>query len=77
MIKQLEDLSYEEGLRLFRLEKKRFKRDPTSVYKYLMGAGSRGAEDRLFAVLLSERTRCNGHKMLRQQSLFRKSFFLL
>jgi len=65
MIKGFEYISYEvrlSDLHLFSLEKRRFRGDLISIYKYLRCRRQKG-EARLFSVVGGNRTRENGHKM--------------
>jgi len=61
----LEHLHYEERLSdlgEFSLQKRRLRGDISSVYKHLK-CGSHVDGSRLFSVVPSNRTRCNGHKV--------------
>ncbi|KGL88065.1 hypothetical protein N301_03706, partial [Charadrius vociferus] len=79
MIRGLEHLSYEEGLRelgLFSLEKRRLQGHFIAAFQYLKGAYRRAGEG-LFTRACSDRTRGNGYKLEegRFRLNIRKKFF--
>ena len=81
MMRGLEHLSYEEGLRepgLLGLKKRRLQGDLRNADKYLKG-GCQEDGTRLFSVVPSNRTRGNGHKLKKRkfQLNMRKNFFTL
>jgi len=79
MIRGLEHLSYEEGLRelgLLSLEKRRLQGDLTAAFQHLKGAHRKDGEN-LFSKCCCDRTRSNGFKLRedRFRPDIRKKFF--
>jgi len=64
-MKGLENFCYEKRQRelgLFSLEKRRLREGLISAYKHLQ-QGCKEDSARIFSVVPSDRTRCNGHKL--------------
>ena len=66
MLRRLEHLSYEEGLKelgLFRLQKRRLQGDLTAAFQYLKGAYKQEGEWHINRRVDSDRKRGNGFKL--------------
>lgn len=66
LIKGLELHPYEERLRAFSLEKRKLGGNFISLYKHLMEENEEDG-DRIFLVLPTNRTICNGRKLKRRE----------